>query len=237
MNNSTVIARGIEYRWPESGASPSADSFLLADFASERVRGKVCDLCGGAGLISLLLCSKNRGESIVCGDIDPRAVEFCNSNAASAGFEDRIAPRLCDVNDIRNYFSPGSFDTVVCNPPYHERGGKPSLLRCGARSEAECSLERVCLAAGDILKNGGRFFICMKASRLAELMVAMRAAKTEPKRLRFVSHGEGHEPFLVLCEGIKGAAPSVVMLPELRLYGADGRPTAESDRIYYGIGE
>ena len=77
----------------------------------------------------------------------------------------------------------------------------------------------------------------MKASRLAELTVCMRRFKTEPKRIRFVSHSEEHGPFLVLCEGIKGAAPSLTVLPELRLYDKDGKPSAESNRIYYGIGE
>ena len=237
MSRTTIIAPGISYCWTENGVPPSADSFLLADFASPRIKGRVCDLCGGAGLISVLLCAKNKKGSYVCADIDPSAVEMCRVNSASAGFEDMITAEICDLTRIREYFAPGSFDSVVCNPPYHEIGGQLSPSRASARSETDCSLEQVCVSGGELLKNGGRFFVCMKASRIADLLVAMRNAKIEPKRLRFVSHSEGHEPFLALCEGVKGAAPSVCMCPELRLYGADGKPTAESDRIYYGIGE
>lgn len=237
MSRTTVIAPGISYSWNENGAAPSADSFLLADFASSGIRGRVCDLCGGAGLISVLLCAKKKGDSFVCADIDLSAVEMCRKNAVSAGFENMISAEPCDVKNIREYFAPESFDAVVCNPPYHEIGGKLSRERACARSETDCSLEQVCSFASFILKNGGRFFVCMKASRLADLIDCMRKAKTEPKRLRFVSHSEGHAPFLVLCEGTKGAAPSLEILPELKLYGKDGKPTAESDRIYYGIGE
>lgn len=231
----TVIAPGVAYRWNENIAPPSADSFLLADFARERVRGRVCDLCGGGGLISLLLLSKGFSGEIVCADADVTALELARKNSLEEG--------LCfetvrtDVNLWRESLSPESFDSVVCNPPYHEQGGKISAKRSMARSEAGCSLEAVCLAAGGILKNGGRLFVCMKASRTAELIVAMKKSGTEPKRLRFVAHAEGHEPYLVLCEGIKGASPSVSVAPELHMYCPDGRPSEESKRIYYGIGD
>lgn len=210
---------------------------MLADFAQSRVRGAVCDLCGGGGLISLLLLVRGSRSDFVCADADGNALELCRENVLRAGFEGRAEPVLCDVNRWRDSVSPESFDSVVCNPPYHESGGRLSPVRSMARSELGCSLEAVCLAAGGMLKNGGRLFVCMKASRTAELIFAMKNSGTEPKRLRFVAHAEGHGPWLVLCEGIKGAAPSLSVMPELRLFGADGRPTEESDRIYYGTGE
>lgn len=237
MSRATIIAPGISYRWTENGAAPSADSFLLADFAASRVKGKVCDLCGGAGLLSVLLCVKEKGESYVCADIDSSAVEMCRDNAVSAGFGDKITACVCDLKNINEYLSPESFDSVVCNPPYHEIGGRLSQVRACARSETECSLEQVCFSAASVLKNGRRFFVCMKASRLADLICCMRNAKIEPKRLRFVSHSVGRAPFLVLCEGIKGASPSIELCAPLVLYEEDGKPTAESNRIYYGIGE
>ncbi|MBR4940556.1 MAG: methyltransferase [Clostridia bacterium] len=237
MPRSILIAPNVTYTWPQNGAPPSADSFLLADFAAERIGGRVCDLCGGAGLISMLLCVRGRGKTFVCADVDAEAAELCRQNAKAAAFEEKLFAKECDVNSWRSSFSCGEFDAVVCNPPYHEAGGKESPLRANARSESGCSLEAVCTAAGGMLKNGGRLFICMKASRLAELMIYMRNSQTEPKRLRFAAHAEGHEPYLVLCEGIKGAAPGLKIMPQLTMFNGDGTPSAESDRIYYGIGE
>ncbi len=228
-----MIAPGISYTWGQSCAPPSADSFLLADFALPRTRGKVCDLCCGAGLISLLLCARGANAKFTCGDVDLAALDFCRHNADAAGFADRINPLCCDVNRWRGSLSPESFDTVVCNPPYHEAGGKLSENLSGARSEIGCSIEAVCDAAGGILKNGGRFFVCMKSSRLFGLADAMRRAKIEPKKLRFVSHGVGYGPYLVLCEGIKSAAPGIEFLPELKMTDKDGHPTEEAHRIYY----
>lgn len=235
MSRETVIAPGISYRWPENGAAPSSDSFLLADFALARINGRVCDLCSGAGLAAMLLAGKKTETEFVCADADGSAIKCCLENASRAGWEGRIKAVVCDAARWRESFSPESFRSVICNPPYFPAGsGKTSEARGTARSESSCGLPEICAAAGGLLQPGGRFFICMRASRLAGLMCAMRLAGTEPKRLRFAAHSEGKAPFLVLCEGIKGASPSLDVMPELRLFDRNGRPTEESDRIYYG---
>ena len=67
-------------------------------------------------------------------------------------------------------------------------------------------------AASRLLKNGGRFCICHRPERLADLLSGLRACSLEPKRLRLLLAAPGDAvPWLVLCEAKKGAGPGLQM--------------------------
>ena len=238
MAGPTAVAPGTDYRWPDGGTPPSADTYLLAHFAAARLRGRTLDLCSGAGLAALLLARRVPAADFVCADLSEEAVRLCTENAARAGLGGRIASVRCDLRRIEETFAPESFSSAVCNPPYHAAGtGALSAAAASARAETSCTLGQVCAAAARMLQNGGRFFVCMKAVRTAELLWELRAAGLEPKRLRLAAHTAERAPFLALCEGKKGAAPGIEVLPQLALFSRDGRPTAESDEIYFESGE
>ena len=122
------------------------------------------------------------------------------------------------------------FDVVSCNPPYFSAGtGETSQIpeHRLARHEEGCTLEEVCLAAGRLLRYGGRFCLCQRPQRLAEVFAAMSKAGLEPKRLRLVSKRWDTAPWLALVEGKKGASPGLTVLPLLALYDENGlRPDA-----------
>ena len=69
--------------------------------------------------------------------------------------------------------------------------------------------------------------------RLADLMVFLRAARLEPKRLRFVRHSAASAVSLVLLEARLGGKPGLQIEPELVLYGPDGSESAACRRIYH----
>ena len=91
-------------------------------------------------------------------------------------------------------------------------------------------MEDACAAASYLLQFGGRFCICHRPERLADIVTAMRAHDLEPKRLRLVQHREGEAPFLLLMEGRKGAKPHLTAEPTLILESPAGQ--AEMGRIY-----
>jgi len=82
-------------------------------------RGAVAllDLCCGTGVIGISLAF--RLPQVVCTavDVDERAVALTLENAALNGVEDRIR---CVRRDAAEFLEsePGSYDAVVCNPPY-----------------------------------------------------------------------------------------------------------------------
>ena len=88
------------------------------------------------------------------------------------------------------------------------------------------------LACGRLLKNGGRLCCVFPAPRFLELCDAMRHARVEPKRVRFVAARVSCSPKLVLVEGLKGARPGLHMQPLLITHDEQGNFTQEMRRIY-----
>ena len=78
-----------------------------------------------------------------------------------------------------------------------------------ARSEEFCTLDQLCAAAGYLVKNGGRFALCHRPERLADIICSLRAHGLEPKRLVLLSHSPKHAPSLLLVEAVKQGRPGV----------------------------
>ena len=162
--------------------------------------------------------------------------ELCRRASGENRLGDRLRTVTGDLRKIRSLLPAGSFDLVVCNPPYYPPGsGKvPSAapLR-NARSEHGCTLEEVCAAAAYLLRWSGSFCLVHKPERLTDVLCALRSASIEPKRLRMVSCRDGQAPSLVLLEGRRGGRPGIRIEPPLILETPEGTPTREMDVIYF----
>ena len=128
-------------------------------------------------------------------------------------------------------------ELVSCNPPYFTGGfvsQKPG--RGAARHEVSCTVEDVCAAAAQLLKDGGRLCLCNRPARLTDCMVAMRLQGIEPKRLRFVRQRPGKGPWLFLLDGRRHGKPGLALMEDLVIEAAGGGFSAELLRIYGGPG-
>jgi tRNA1(Val) A37 N6-methylase TrmN6 len=97
-----------------------------------------------------------------------------------------------------------------------------------------CTLEDVTTAAGKLLKSHGRLAMVHRPARLTDLLIAMRASRLEPARLRFVQARSTSPPMMVLAEAVKESKATLEVMPTLVLYGEDGSYTDEINRIYFG---
>lgn len=79
----------------------------------------------------------------------------------------------------------------------------------------------MCAAASRQLRYGGRFCLCYRPQRLSQLFSALVENGLEPKRLRMVQKDPASAPWLVLCEGKKGAKPFLQVLPPLFIRGQE----------------
>ena len=102
-----------------------------------------------------------------------------------------------------------------------------------ARHEQPGTLDEVVAAASRLLRFGGRFCLCHRPERLADLCCALRARGLEPKRLRLVCRRAGDAPSLLLLETRRGGRPGLDIAAPLCLEDGAGRPTAELDAIYF----
>lgn len=208
------------------------DAVLLADFAAPRSAKKLCDLCAGCGIVSLLW-SRDGVRNIDAVEIQNDAAELAR-RAARRNMFSSLNVVNTDLRTLDSSFN-STYDLVACNPPYKKAGsGGVSYddAERAARHETFCTLEDVVAVGSRILKGGGRLCICHKPERLADLLTLMRTRGVEPKRLRLVQQRVSTKPWLVLAEGKKGAHPGLVIEPTLFVENENGGYSQEMNRIY-----
>lgn len=211
------------------------DTVLLADFAAPSPGEISCDLGTGCAAIPLLWCRDGGPKHTDAVELSAQACQLAQQSIAENNLGERISLHKADLKELDGILPPGRYNLVTINPPYFPvRAGasSPNAERAMAREERFCTLPDAAASAARLLREGGRFCLCHRPERLADLACALRAAGVELKRLRMVFPREGSAPSLLLAEGIKGAKPSVQIKPPLILYEADGTPTPEYRRIY-----
>ena len=212
------------------------DCVLLADFVNTAGARRGIDLGCASGAAMLLLLERAPKLSMTGLEIVPEAAALARENMALNGFSDRSEIVTGDIREYRSLFRAGSFELLVCNPPYfpQKSGALPAdAQRAAARSELLCTLPELCRAAAFLLKTGGRACFVHRPERLSELLVCLTQAGLEPKRLRLVCRDAFSAPSLVLVEGRRGGRPGLTVEPVLPLQNPDGSESAEYRRIYH----
>lgn len=233
----------VERLWPggplfsgEKDVFPlGTDSMVLADFARPGNRDRILDLGTGSGILSLLLLHRHPERRAVGIDLSPAACNSAEENLRRNGLLSQGDILQGDFARHRELFPSGSFDYAVANPPYFSTGsGKSAAGEMAlAREDGAGPITTVCQAAAWCLRWGGDLALCFRPERLTDLMVALRAAGLEPKRLRLVRHRTGIPVRLLLVEARRGGKPGLIWEPELVLQDADGAASAEYRRIYH----
>lgn len=213
----------------------TTDSVLLADFVNMKKIRRCLDLGSGAGVLCVLLASKNPEAAITGIEICPEAAELSRTNLRENGMESRCEIITGDLRELKRFTAAESFDLVVSNPPYFVQNSgysSPEAQRAGAREEKNCTLSDICAAARWALRWGGSLAVVHRPERLSELLCAMTEAGIEPKRLRMVSHSYEKAPSLVLVEGRRGGGKGLSVEPPLILTDESGGDSAEVKKIY-----
>lgn len=227
---------GPGYYYDDTLFTPGTDTFLLSGFPRLKAGLRVCDLGSGTGLLGFLLLAREPSLTVTGVELQPASAALADKTAAENGLADRLRTITADLRDHRTLFPTGSFDLVVSNPPYYPPGSgylPASAARRAARSEETCTLADICAAAAFMLRWDGACCLVHKPERLTDLLVSMRHAGLEPKRLQEVCKTAGSAPSLILAEGRRGGKPGLTVLPPLILQTEDGASTPEVDALYF----
>ena len=211
------------------------DAVLLADFAGIRRGEHVADVGTGTGVLPLLLSARAEETTFDAFEIQPDVADMARRSVRINGLEERIRVHQLDCREAVGAIGHESCRLVVTNPPYTKGGAglvSPQQSRALSRSDSDCEIGEWIAACARLLQNGGRLCCVFPAPRFLELCDAMRAAKVEPKRVRFVVARETSAPKLVLTEGLKGGRPGLHIQPMLITHDAEGNFTQEMRRIY-----
>ena len=209
------------------------DALLLASFSAPRPRDAALDLGTGCGVIPFVWLREGT-ERVAAVELQREACEQMERSVALNGLSDRLTVLQADIRALKGRLPANRFDLITMNPPYTP-AGKGLLSGTDsdriARHETALTLEELFVSAAPLLKFGGRMCVCLRPERLTECLCAMREAKIEPKRLRFVAQREGKAPWLFLLEGKRCAKPFLQMEPAFLMY-ENGELTPEAASLY-----
>ena len=214
----------------------STGTILLADFSLPTGKKYCADLGAGCGTIPLLWLKKNPTLTVAAVELQEDACALLRDSIACNRLSDRLTVVNADLKALKGILPFGAFDTVSCNPPYKLGGTgvlNPDEAKLTARHETACTLDDICESAAKLLRFGGRFCVCQRPERLADVMESMRRADIEPKRLRLVQQRPGKAPKLFLLEGRRsGRRGYMDVLPTLFIEDGQGGWSAEMLAIY-----
>lgn len=214
----------------------STDTILLADFSKPTGRKKCVELGTGCGTIPLLWCRHNKTLDITAVEIQKNACELAQQSIDLNSLNDNIKILNVDLKELKGILPSGYYDIVVCNPPYKLSGSgitNPESSKLIARHESECTLDDICQTASSLLQFGGKFCICQRPERLADVMEAMRKFSIEPKILRLVQQRRNKAPKLFLLEGRRGGKRGFLNVREtLFIEDENGNFSQEMMNIY-----
>lgn len=228
------INHGLELIEKTDGLTFGTDAYLLSAYVRGSKKSFCVDLGSGTGVISLLLLTKNKVQTVCAAELQEDFAELISRNAAHNGLSDRLSVYSGDVRSLSATDLPMAADIVVSNPPYMKCSGKSNEndRKNAARHETAGGIYDFCSAAGRILKHGGLFYVVWRPDRIGELISAMTESKIEPKRMTFVHARADLPPCLVLCEGKKFAAAGCYVTPPLIMYEEGNRYTETLEKIY-----
>lgn len=209
------------------------DAVLLADFARPKRGDRIIDLGTGCGIIPFLMLREKKGQSFIGIDISAEAVKLAEMSAKENGFDNFKAVNS-DLLDLKGKVEFGRATLITCNPPYKAPNAglkNPDETARIARHETKCTLEDIIAVSAKLLQTSGRFCLCHRPERLAELIELLRKYKIEPKRLRCVSQRLGERPWLVLVEGRRCGNTGLTIESELYIE-ENGNFSKEMKNIY-----
>lgn len=214
----------------------STDTVLLADFSSPKKHERVMEFGAGCGTISLIWCRNTKPRHITAVELQPQAACLMERSVKLNGLEDSITVMNEDLRQLKGKVESGSLDMIAMNPPYKIGGGgivNEDAQKRIARHETECTIDDITKAAAWLLRFGGRLCLCQRPERLTDVLMSMRSAGIEPKRLRLVQQRTDKAPKLFLVEGKRGArSGGLVTLPTLLIEDGSGAFSAEMLEIY-----
>ena len=223
---------------PVRGYRFSVDALLLAAFARERCSGAVADLGTGCGILPVLLARCGTVVRILGVEIQDELAELARCNIAFNSCGGKVSILQGDVRKPQAMGPAESFDAVVSNPPFYPATAgriNPLKQKAAARHELHGSLDDFIAACAYLLKQGGRCMVVYSASRLADLLAALRKKNLEPKALRFV-HARSDEPAtMVLAEAVKDAGVEMSIEPPLVLYESQGVYSGQARELFASL--
>lgn len=215
----------------------SLDSVLLADFVKVKDNMKIIDFCTGNAPIPLFLSIKTNSK-IIGVELQREVFSLAKESVSINNLDGQIELINDDVNNLIKKYETDIFDLITCNPPYFKVSSNVNInenkVKAIARHELKLKLSDVFECAKKVLKNNGKIAMVHRTERLVDIIVLMRNANIEPKRIKFIYPFKNSESNLVLIEGAKNGKPGLKLERNLIVHEDNGDYTDEVKMIFNG---
>jgi len=219
------------------GYRVSEDALILTWFSRPKPAERILDAGTGCGAIAFGLAIRQPSLTVVGLEIQKDLADRAGRGVKLNRLDDRVFIVRGDLREADLFFRHGTFDAVVCNPPYHEPGrGRISELHEKALSRHQLMMppEDLFRIAGRLLQSRGRLAVIYPAPGLIRIEKAMKEAGFGRSRMLWIHPHEGSEPGHVCIEARSAAALPEMEEYRLFLYKGPGERTSAAAAILAG---
>jgi tRNA1Val (adenine37-N6)-methyltransferase len=231
----TFLDGRIRVKQHSDGYRFSLDAVILAWHVAPAAGARILDFGTGCGIIPLILAYRHPTVTIDGLEIQPQLAALARENVISNNMTHCITIHCEDIAQAATRIPAGQTDLIVCNPPFRKSATgrvNPNRERAIARHEIQTTLADIVAAAKKMLRPSGEFAAVYPASRLADIVNALRQAGIEPKLLRMI-HSRTRDPAkLFLIKSSKNGRPGVAIPSPLIIYHDDGSYTPEARKMF-----
>lgn len=123
---------------------------------------RILDIGTGTGVIALMMAQRFPDARITAVEIDDDAVIDAKVNFDNSPWSDRIELVHASFQDYMQMAEEGTFDCIVCNPPYFDKSTEAaSLGRTRARHTSSLPFHVLVEGAYRLLAKDGVFSVCI----------------------------------------------------------------------------
>ncbi|PIE10275.1 MAG: methyltransferase [Rhodobacterales bacterium] len=223
MTHDAFLGGRLHLHQPARGFRGGIDAVLLAAACPARPGDHVLDLGCGVGTAALCLGVRVPGLRLAGVELQEDYAALARRNAHEAGQEMDV--HCADLTRLPDALRARSFDHVIANPPYYERG-KGSAAPDPGRDTAlagDTPLTAWCDAATRRLKPKGWLTMIQKADRLGDVLTAMDA-RLGSIMVQPLAPRTGQEAHLVIVRARKGGRAPLRLAAPIILHNGVSHP-------------
>lgn len=190
--NGIKIFQAPEYKFTK-------DSIDLAKFCNISSNDNVLELCSGCGVISFYAYDIKSFNTLYLNELQNNFYEAIEKNIELNNLQAKAFLLKGDLKNLKSCDFDKKFDVIICNPPYYKYNNEEKSVYNTCRREIKITLKEIIQKASELIKDKGKFYICITAERSAELLGELYLNNFMAKRIRYLKN-EKDEVYLILVE-------------------------------------
>ena len=169
----------------------------------QRIIGRVLDIGGGTGLLSMMVAQKNEVD-IDAVEIDKEAAQQSIENIEASPWKKKIHVLNEDITEFKPH---GKYDCIISNPPFYENElSSENKKKNTAHHSEDLTLAQVVRIIVANLNEEGTFFIMVPFKRKKEMERLLEQNHLYITTILILCQSLKHGPFRVLVKGSKRRA-------------------------------